>query len=90
MATITEPDRMDQSFADRVDLVVESSAHRCMGYGDQGGPVVVEQSIRRSLLVPLEPSPRGGTVAGNSVLVELTLTPEGDERTPSSGHRGRP
>jgi uncharacterized protein YndB with AHSA1/START domain len=40
--TITEPDQMTQWFADRVELVVEPGAHGFMGFGDQGGPVVVE------------------------------------------------
>ena len=40
--TITEPDQISQWFADRVDLVVEPGAHGYMGFGDQGGPVVVE------------------------------------------------
>ena len=40
--TITEPDQMSQWFADRVELVVEPGAHGYMGFGDQGGPVVVE------------------------------------------------
>ena len=80
--TITEPDQISQWFADRVELVVEPGAHGYMEFGDQGGPVVVEDGRSAdSLLVPLEPSPRGGAVAGNSMLVEFTLTPEGDERT---------
>ena len=40
--TITEPDQMSLWFADRVDLVVEPGAHGYMGFGDQGGPVVVK------------------------------------------------
>ena len=43
--TITEPDQMSQWFADRVDLVVEPGAHGFMGFGDQGGPVVVETVV---------------------------------------------
>jgi uncharacterized protein YndB with AHSA1/START domain len=80
--TITEPDQMSRWFADRVDLVVEPGAHGYMGFGDQGGPVVVEAvepPIRFSFRWnhPREEEP----VAGNSMLVEFTLTPEGDERT---------
>ncbi len=52
--TITEPDQMSQWFADRVELVVEPGAHGFMQFGDQGGPVVI----------PLEPSRRGGTSDG--------------------------
>ena len=80
--TITEPDQMSQWFADRVELVVEPGAHGYMGFGDQGGPVVVETvdpptrfSFRWNHPAGEEP------VAGNSMLVEFTLTPEGDERT---------
>jgi len=73
--TITEPDQMSQWFADRVELVVEPGAHGFMGFGDQGGPVVVET-------VDPPNHPRGEEpVTGNSMLVEFTLTPEGDERT---------
>jgi uncharacterized protein YndB with AHSA1/START domain len=92
--TITEPDQMRQWFADRVDLVVEPGAHGFMGFGDQGGPVVVETvdpparfSFRWNH--PREEEP----VVGNSMLVEFTLTPEGDERTrlrvTESGHEVR-
>ena len=81
-------------FADRVDLVVEPGAHGYMGFGDQGGPVVVESvepptrfSFRWNHPRDEEP------VAGNSMLVEFTLTPEGDERTrlrvAESGHERR-
>jgi uncharacterized protein YndB with AHSA1/START domain len=92
--TITEPDQITQWFADRVDLVVEPGAHGYLGFGDQGGPVVVEAvdpptrfSFRWNHPVDEEP------VAGNSVLVEFTLTREGDERTRlrvvESGHELR-
>jgi uncharacterized protein YndB with AHSA1/START domain len=92
--TITEPDQMSLWFADRVELVVEPGAHGYMHFGDQGGPVVVETvdpSARFSFRwnYPVEEEP----VAGNSVLVEFTLTPEGDERTrltvTESGHELR-
>ena len=80
--TITEPDQMSQWFADRVELVVEPGAHGFMQFGDQGGPVVVEAvdppvrfSFRWNYPEGEEP------VAGNSMLVEFTLTPEGSERT---------
>jgi uncharacterized protein YndB with AHSA1/START domain len=92
--TITEPDQMSQWFADRVDLVVEPGAHGYLQFGDQGGPVVVETvdpphrfSFRWNH--PREEEP----VVGNSILVEFTLTPEGDERTrlrvAESGHELR-
>ena len=80
--TITEPDQLSQWFADRVELVVEPGAHGSMEFGDQGGPVVVEIvdpptcfSFRWNYPAGEEP------VAGNSMLVEFTLTQEGDERT---------
>jgi uncharacterized protein YndB with AHSA1/START domain len=80
--TITEPAQMSQWFADQVDLVVEPGAHGYMTFGDQGGPVVVETvdpptrfSFRWNHPHAEEP------VAGNSMLVEFTLTPEDAERT---------
>jgi uncharacterized protein YndB with AHSA1/START domain len=80
--TITEPEQMTQWFADRVDLVVEPGAHGYMGFGDQGGAVVVEVvdpptrfSFRWNENAGGEPA------AGNSMLVEFTLTAEGDEQT---------
>ena len=80
--TITEPDQMSLWFADRVDLVIEPGAHGYMQFGDQGGPVVVEAgdppvrfSFRWNHPRGEEPGP------GNSMLVEFTLTPEGEERT---------
>ena len=92
--TITEPGQMSQWFADRVDLVIEPGAHGYMQFGDQGGPVVVEAvdpparfSFRWNHPLGEEPT------AGNSMLVEFTLTPEGDERTrlrvTESGHELR-
>jgi uncharacterized protein YndB with AHSA1/START domain len=80
--TITEPEQMSQWFADRVELVAEPGAHGYMRFGDQGGPVVVEVvdppkrfSFRWNYPDGEEP------VVGNSILVEFTLTPEGNERT---------
>jgi uncharacterized protein YndB with AHSA1/START domain len=92
--TVTEPDQMSQWFADRVDLVVEPGEHGYMQFGDQGGPVVVETvdppthfSFRWNH--PSEEEP----VAGNSMLVEFTLTREADGRTrlrvTESGHELR-
>jgi uncharacterized protein YndB with AHSA1/START domain len=93
-AAITDPDQMSQWFADRVELVVEPGAHGFMRFGDQGGPVMVETvdpptrfSFRWNYPPGEEPVP------GNSMLVEFTLTPEGDERTllrvVESGHELR-
>ena len=89
--TITEPDQMSQWFADRVELVVEPGAHGYMQFGDQGGPVVVEMADPSARFSSRWNYPRGEEpVAGNSMLVEFTLTPAGDERTrlrvTESGH----
>jgi uncharacterized protein YndB with AHSA1/START domain len=80
--TITEPGQMTQWFADKVDLVVEPGAHGYMGFGDQGGPVVVEAVDPPTRFSFRWNHPRGEEpIHGNSMLVEFTLTPEGDERT---------
>lgn len=78
--TITEPDQISQWFADKVELEVRSGAHGYMGFGDQGGPVVVETvdrptrfSFRWNHPAGEEPS------AGNSLLVEFTLSVEGQQ-----------
>jgi uncharacterized protein YndB with AHSA1/START domain len=92
--TITEPDQMSQWFADQVDLVVEPGAHGYLGFGDQGGPVVVETVDPPARFSFRWNHPRGAEpVEGNSQLVEFTLTPEGAERTrlrvSESGHELR-
>jgi uncharacterized protein YndB with AHSA1/START domain len=92
--TITEPDQMSQWFADRVELVIEPGAHGYMGFGDQGGPVVVEMVDPPTRFSFRWNHPRGEEpVVGNSMLVEFTLTPEGEERTrlrvAESGHELR-
>ena len=76
--TVTEPEQMTLWFADKVDLVVEPGARGYMGFGEQGGPVVVETveppsrfSFRWNHPAGEEPTPT------NSLLVELTLTAEG-------------
>jgi uncharacterized protein YndB with AHSA1/START domain len=80
--TITEPDEITQWFADRVELELQPGGRGYMGFGEQGGPLVVE-----SVEMPVRFSfrwnqPTGeDPVAGNSVLVEFTLVPEGAERT---------
>jgi uncharacterized protein YndB with AHSA1/START domain len=80
--TITEPEQMSQWFADRVQLVIEPGAHGYMEFGDQGGPVVVETVDAPQRFSFRWNHPRGEEpVAGNSMLVEFTLTPDGDERT---------
>src|ERR1035438_9700350 len=89
--TITEPDQMSQWFADQGDLVGEPGAHGYMERGAQGGPVGVETVDPPARFSFRWNHPRGEEpVAGNSMLVEFTLTPEGSERTrlrvTESGH----
>jgi len=89
--TITEPDQVSRWFADRVELIAEPGARGYFGFGDQGGPLVVEIvdppsrfSFRWNL--PDE----GVPTDSNSMLVVFSLTPEGAERTrlrvTESGH----
>jgi uncharacterized protein YndB with AHSA1/START domain len=92
--TITEPDQISQWFADRVELVPEPGAHGYLGFGDQGGPVVVE-AVDPPARFSFRWNPPAGEelVAGNSILVEFTLTSEGAGRTrlrvTESGHELR-
>jgi uncharacterized protein YndB with AHSA1/START domain len=80
--TVTEPEQMSKWFADRVDLVVEPGARGYMNFGDQGGPVVVETVDPPTRFSFRWNHPRDeDPVVGNSMLVEFTLTPEGDDRT---------
>jgi uncharacterized protein YndB with AHSA1/START domain len=92
--TITEPDQISQWFADKVELVVEPGAHGYLRFGDQGGPVVVETVDPPTRFAFRWNHPRDEEpVAGNSQLVEFTLTPETSERTrlrvTESGHELR-
>jgi uncharacterized protein YndB with AHSA1/START domain len=80
--TITEPDQITQWFADRVELDLKPGGRGFMGFGDQGGPVVVETvdpptrfSFRWNHPDTEEPAPQ------NSMLVEFILVPIGGERT---------
>jgi uncharacterized protein YndB with AHSA1/START domain len=80
--TITEPDQISQWFADRVELVAEPGAGGYLGFGEKGGPVVVETVDPPTHFSFRWNHPRGeDPVNGNSILVEFTLTAEGDERT---------
>jgi uncharacterized protein YndB with AHSA1/START domain len=80
--TITEPDQISRWFADRVELVAEPGANGYMAFGDQGGPIVVETVDRPTRFSFRWNHPRDKKpVAGNSMLVEFALTPEGEERT---------
>jgi uncharacterized protein YndB with AHSA1/START domain len=92
--TVTEPGQLSLWFADRVDLVVEPGARGYLGFGDQGGEVVVEVVDPPSRFSFRWNHPAGtDPVPGNSMLVEFTLTPEGGERTrlrvTESGHELR-
>ena len=92
--TVTEPDQMSLWFADRVDLEVKPGAHGYIQFGDQGGPVVVETVDPPARFSFRWNHPRGEEpTAGNSQLVEFTLTPQGEEwtrlRVTESGHERR-
>jgi uncharacterized protein YndB with AHSA1/START domain len=92
--TITEPDQITRWFADRVEQVAEPGAHGYMGFGDRGGPVVVEAVEPPTRFSFRWNHPEGEEpLVGNSMLVEFTLTPEGPERTrlrvSESGHELR-
>jgi uncharacterized protein YndB with AHSA1/START domain len=78
--TITEPDQISQWFADKVELEVAPGEHGYMGFGDQGGPVVVEAVEPPSRFSFRWNHPPGDDpAAGNSLLVEFTLAGEGDQ-----------
>jgi len=77
--TITEPDQISLWFADKVELEAEPGADGYLGFGEQGGPIVVETvdpptrfSFRWNH--PASEAPR----AGNSLLVEFILAAEGE------------
>jgi uncharacterized protein YndB with AHSA1/START domain len=80
--TITEPDQISQWFADRVELDVVPGARGFLGFGDQGGQVVVEVVDPPTRFSFRWNHPAGeDPVAGNSLLVEFTLAADGDDRT---------
>jgi uncharacterized protein YndB with AHSA1/START domain len=80
--TITEPAQISQWFADRVELEVEPGGRGFMAFGDQGGPVVVQAVDPPTRFAFRWNHPAGEEpVAGNSMLVEFTLIPDGGERT---------
>ena len=92
--TITEPDQMSQWFADRVDLVVDPARVATWSSGTRAARSSWRRSIQPTRFSFRWNHPRGEEpVAGNSMLVEFTLTPEGDERTRlrvvESGHELR-
>jgi uncharacterized protein YndB with AHSA1/START domain len=76
--TITEPDQIAQWFADQVELEVKPGAHGYLGFGDQGGPVVVETVDPPNRFSFRWNHPAGEEPAvGNSFLVEFILAGEG-------------
>jgi uncharacterized protein YndB with AHSA1/START domain len=86
--TITEPDQISQWFADRVQLDLQAGGAGILAFGD---PVSTDAVTAPLVVTAVEPPqlfsfrwghPDGeAPVAGNSVLVEFTLTPETGERT---------
>jgi uncharacterized protein YndB with AHSA1/START domain len=78
--TITEPDQITQWFADKVELEVKPGALGYMGFGEQGGPVLVETVEPPTRFSFRWNHPAGEQpAAGNSLLVEFTLVSEGDQ-----------
>ena len=78
--TVTEPDQITLWFADKVDLEITPGTLGYLGFGEQGGPVLVETvdpptrfSFRWNHPAGDEPAP------GNSILVEFTLVDEGGQ-----------
>jgi uncharacterized protein YndB with AHSA1/START domain len=85
--TITEPDQITQWFANRVELDAKPGGTGLFVFDNGGGtphiaPVVVEDVEPPSRFSFRWGHPDGADpAAGNSVLVEFTLVPEGNERT---------
>jgi uncharacterized protein YndB with AHSA1/START domain len=76
--TITEPDQISLWFADKVELEVKPGARGYMGFGDQGGPVMVETVDPPTRFSFRWNHPAGEEPAvGNSFLVEFILAGEG-------------
>ena len=76
--TITVPDQMRLWFADQVELEVAPGARGHMGFGAQGGPVLVETVEPPTRFSFRWNSPAGEeATAANSLLVEFTLADEG-------------
>jgi uncharacterized protein YndB with AHSA1/START domain len=86
--TITEPDQIARWFADRVELDLRSAGEGKLVFDDKATgktttvPVVVDSvdPLRRLAYRWSQPEGEAATPA-NSVLVEFTLTAEGEERT---------
>jgi uncharacterized protein YndB with AHSA1/START domain len=77
--TITEPDQIRLWFADKVDLEIRPGARGHLGFGDQGGPVIVEAVEPPNRFAFRWNHPAGEEAdEGNSLLVEFTLVGQGD------------
>jgi uncharacterized protein YndB with AHSA1/START domain len=78
--TITEPDQITQWFADKVELELTPGGRGYMGFGEQGGAVVVE-TVEPPTRFSFRWNHRPGEepAEGNSLLVEFTLAPDGDQ-----------
>jgi uncharacterized protein YndB with AHSA1/START domain len=79
--TITQPDRIRLWFADKVELEIKPGSRGYLGFGDQGGPVMVE-TVDPPTRFSFRWNHPGGEepAAGNSLRVEFILAGEG-ERT---------
>jgi uncharacterized protein YndB with AHSA1/START domain len=85
--TITEPDQIVRWFADRVELETTPGGRGTFIFENPGGATHTAALVVETVEPPARFSFRWGQpqgdepVTGNSVLVEFTLMPEGDERT---------
>jgi uncharacterized protein YndB with AHSA1/START domain len=85
--TITEPDQITQWFANRVELDLNTGGSGVFEFENEGGTPHIASVVVEDVEPPLRFSFRWGhpegaePAAGNSVLVEFTLVPEGTERT---------
>jgi uncharacterized protein YndB with AHSA1/START domain len=81
--TITDPELITQWFADRVELELEPGGQGYMGFGgSHGGPVAVETVDPPNRFSFRWNHPSGEQpIAGNSLLVDFTLSALGPERT---------
>jgi uncharacterized protein YndB with AHSA1/START domain len=91
--TITEPDQVKQWFADRVELDLKPGGQGVLVFGDQDDPLVIETVEPPTRFSFRWNHPAGEQpAAGNSMLVEFTLTGEGARtrlRVVESGHELR-
>lgn len=77
--TVTRPDQISLWFAPEVKLEVEPGARGYLGFGDQGGPVLVDAVEPPTRFSFWWNHPAGDELEpGNAVLVEFTLVGEGE------------